>query len=156
MKNVKTIILVCALVLGIGLCGSAMAEGHGGHHRGGGPMFLGRMVQHNMMVQVLSQLSKQPEDTIKQQLKEQHLRGVLSTYNIDKKAFHSAMKTKFTALTKLLTDNGYLTAEQNAKIQDRMTKFAERRQLMMTLVEKGVSDGTISQEQADLLLHKHQ
>ena len=156
MKNLKLFTLLFALVLGIGFCGTALAEGPGGHHRGGGPMFLGRLVQHNMMVQVLSQLSNQPEDTIRQQLKDQHLRGVLSTYNIDPKAFHSAMKTKFTALMKLLTDNGYLTAEQNAKIQDKMAKFAQRRQVMTTLVEKGLAEGTITQEQAQLLLPNHQ
>ena len=155
MKNLKLMTLLLALVLGIGFCETALADGPGGHHRGGGPMFLGRLVQHNMMVQVLSELSKQPEDTIRQQLKEQHLRGVLSTYNVDRKVFHAAMKTKITALVKLLMDNGYLTAEQNAKIQNKMAKFAQRRQIITTLVEKGLADGTITQEQARLLVPEH-
>jgi hypothetical protein len=108
-----------------------------------------------MMVQVLSDLSKQPADAIEQQLKDQHLPAVLSTYNIDPKAFHDAMRTKITGLINLLAQNGYITTEQSNKIQEKMGKFAQRYQLMTLLVQKGLADGTITQEQAQILLPKH-
>jgi len=148
------IVAICALSLSLVLCGIAYAEGPAGHHRGGGPMGVSWMVRHNMMVQVLSELSGQTVDTIKQQLKEQGPRDVLTAYKIDPKAFGEAMRTKATALMKLLTDNGYLTAEQSSKVQEKMSEFAQRRQLMSLLVEKGLADGTITQEQAQMLHRK--
>jgi len=113
------------------------------------------LVKHNMTVQVLSELSGQTADAINQQLKDQHLRGVLTTYKIDPKAFHDAMHTKMAALIKLLADNGYLTAEQSNNIRETMGKFAQRHQLMSFLVDKGLADGTITQDQAQILFPKH-
>jgi len=118
-------------------------------------MFLTHLVQHNMMVQVLSQLSQQSAVTIEQQLKDQRLPAVLSTYNIDPKAFHEAMRTKITALINLLTQSGYMTTDQSNKILAEMEKFAQRHQLMTLLVQKGLVDGTITQEQAQILLPKN-
>ena len=154
MKEIGTIIIICALSLGLALCGTAWAEGPSGMGKAGGPMFIARSLFHNMTVQVLSDLSKQPAETIRQQLKEQHLSAVLNTYNIDRKAFREAMQAKGVALINLLTQNGYLTAEQSNKIQEQMQKFSQRRQLMTLLVEKGLADGTITQEQAQILMPK--
>jgi len=155
MKRMQTIIVICALLFGIALFGMANADGPPGPHRGGGPMFLTHLVQHNMMVQVLSQLSQQSAVTIEQQLKDQRLPAVLSTYNIDPKAFHEAMRTKITALINLLTQSGYMTTDQSNKILAEMEKFAQRHQLMTLLVQKGLVDGTITQEQAQILLPKN-
>jgi hypothetical protein len=149
MKRKQMILAVFVLVLSMVICGVAYTEGHPGHYRGGGPMGVSWMVRHNMMVQVLSELSGQPVDTVNQQLKEQQPRDVLAAYKIDPKAFGEAMRTRATALIKLLTDNGYLTAEQNNKVQEKMGEFAQRRQLMSLLVEKG-----ITQEQAQMLRRK--
>ena len=155
MKSMQRITLILALLFGIGFCRIANSEGPPGPLGGGGPMLLSHLVRHNMIVQVVSQLSGQSADAIKKQLKDQHLPAVLSAYKIDPKTFHEAMRTKVTALIKLLTDSGYLTAEQSAKVLDEMEKFAQRHQLMTLLVEKGLADGTITQEQAQILLPKH-
>jgi hypothetical protein len=155
MKRMQMIIAVCVLSLSMALCGIAYAEGPPGHHKGGGHMDVSWMVRHNMMVQALSEMSGQTVDTINQQLKEQHLPALLTTYKIDPKAFQEVMHTRMTALMKLLTDNGYLTAEQSSKIQTKMGEFAQRRQLMSLLVEKGLADGTVTQEQAQNLLSPH-
>jgi hypothetical protein len=117
-------------------------------------MVLSHLVRHNMVVQVLSELSKQPADTIRKQLKDQHLPDVLKAYNVDFKAFHDAMRTKTTALINLLTNNGYITAEQSKKVREGMDKVAQRNQLMTLLVEKGLADGTLTQEQAQMLVPK--
>jgi hypothetical protein len=154
MKRMQMVIAICVLSLGMVLCGIGYAEGPPGHHRGGEPMGVSWMVRHNMMVQVLSELSGQPVDTVNQQLKEQQPRDILTAYKIDPKTFGEAMRTKATALIKLLTDNGYLTVEQSSKVQEKMGEFAQRRQLMSLLIEKGLADGTITQEQAQVLRRK--
>jgi hypothetical protein len=58
------------------------------------------------------------------------------------------------ALVKPLVDNGYISTEQSNKIQKRMDEFAQRHQLMTLLVQKGLADGTITLEQAQVLLPK--
>jgi hypothetical protein len=155
MKRKQMIVAVFVLSLTLALCGIAYTKGPPGHLReGGGPMGVSWMVRHNIMAQVLSELSGQSADTINQQLKDQRPGDILASYKIDPKAFGEAMRTKATALIKLLTDNGYLNAEQSSKVQEKMAEFAQRRQLMSLLIEKGITDGTITPEQAQMLRHK--
>ena len=156
MKKIRIIILICMLAFGIALCGMAIADGPTGPHRGDGPMFLSRLIRHNMVVQVLSQLSGQSADTITQQLKAQDLSGMLGTYKIDPQAFHSAMSSKLSALITLLTDNGYITTDQSIYVENRMANSAQRRQLLTTLVQKVIEDGAVTQDQAQILLPQSQ
>ena len=149
-----SIAVVLAMVLIVGVSFAA-SQGPLGSHRGGGPMFLSKLVQHNMMVQVLSDLSKQPADTIEQQLKDQHLPAVLSTYNIDLKVFQDAMRAKVADLISLLASKGYITDEQASKIQAKMAQFAQRRQAATDLVNSLVSSKAITPEQAQILLPRH-
>jgi polyhydroxyalkanoate synthesis regulator phasin len=175
MKKMQTIIAACVLFLGTALSGIAAAAGppdhphpmggHWGHHegwhhhKGGGDMFVTWAVKKNMMVQVLSQLSGKPADTIENQLKEKRLPAVLAEYKIDRKAFHDAIRTKADALIKLLADNGYLTQEQSTKIIKEMAERDQRRQerheVMTRLIDKGLKEGTITKEQAEMLMPHH-
>lgn len=166
MKKIQTITVIAALLLAVTLSGAAFAAGPNAHqkpmfghgcHRGdgGGMKLLGRYLQQNLMVETLSKLSGQPADSIRQKLQEQHFRALLDEYKIDRKALFTEMRAQMTGLVNQFTEKGYLTAEQGKKILENMERRAERHQLMTTLVEKGLKDGTITQQQAQLLLPRY-
>jgi polyhydroxyalkanoate synthesis regulator phasin len=165
MKRMRMTVLICTLLFGVALSGTAFSAGpdggrnpmgaHRGHHGKGGPMFLTESVQKNLMVQSLAQLTGKPAVSIGQELREKPFPEVLREYKIDPKALHTVVQEKANALVKLLTDNGYLTPEQSRLYFQGMEKRAERHEILNRLVEKGVKDGTVTAEQAELLRPKH-
>ena len=126
-----------------------------GYHKakGGAPM-LNQFVRRNMVAQTISGITGLPVDEIRQQLESQRLPDVLAAHNVDRKAFADGMKTRFQTLLGQLSNNGYLTDAQKSQIISRMDKFAERRALLKSLVDKGLADGTLTQEQAQTLIGK--
>ena len=164
MKTKQTIILSCVLVAVIIFSGLALADnpakgarqgfGFKRHHSGGGLMLLAKYQQKNLMVQVLSEMTGQSAEAIETNLKGQRMRTVMRDLNIDRKAFRAAMQAKIRQRIISAAADGSITAEQEKKILEKMENRSKRRELMSRLVEKGIEDGTISQEDAQVLLRK--
>lgn len=165
MKKAQ-LMIAFLLVMGMAFSGTAFAErpGAGGFpHRGFksqrphgmmGFSLLTKYQLNNMRVQVLSRITKQPENIIRKKLRNSHLRAVLTEYKIDRKAFHDGMLAKMRRLVKQAAKNGSITPEQKKDILAKMEHQAQRRDIMAQLIEKGVKDGTITGEQARMLRHK--
>lgn len=162
-EKMKMMALICLLVIDVLVCGLAMASGpddpqemgfgapfHRG--RGGGQDLLAGYVRENLTAQALAELTKQPVATIQKQLEANRLPALFDQYKITPEAFHTAMRGKVTTLVNQLVETGYLSKEQASNVFERLDKFAERQTVMKKLIEKGIKDGVITQEQASLLL----
>ena len=164
MKKIQTIIVASVLVMGMVLCGPAFADSQGKgdrqgfgskqRHKGGGLMQLAKYQQRNMMIQVLSEMTGQSTEAISTKLKKQRMRTVMQELNIDRQAFRTAMHAKFSARVKQAVTDGSITPEQEKEILTKMENRSKRRELMSQLIEKGIEDGTITQEDAQMLLRK--
>jgi hypothetical protein len=164
MKTKHTIIISCVLVVAIIFSGLALAESHEKgsrqgfgfkhHHKGGGLMLLAQYEQRNLAVQVLSELTGQATETIRTKLTEQRMRTVMQELNIDRQAFRTTMQAKVGQRIKQAVANGSITPEQEKEILAKMENRSKRRVLMKRLIEKGIEDGTITQEDAQMLLPK--
>ena len=160
----KHIIIGCVLLVGIVFPGIAFADSqrtgyHKGpgfkqHHQGGGLMLLAGYQQKNMWVQVLSEMTGQSKEAIQLKLNNQHMRSLMKEFGIDRRAFHVAMRAKETEMIKQAAAEGSITPEQEKEIFATIEKYTKRRELMRKLVEKGIEDGTITQEEALMLLRK--
>lgn len=171
MKKKHTIIVCGILLIGLVLGGAVQAAGRGdgagmgfrhkGVHGKDGLGPLTHYMKQNLAVAVLADLSGQQAETVRQKLQDQRMRGFLEEFNIDREAFHTAMQAKLNALVQYLTTGGFITPEQAKAYTDRIERRAEhraergeRRQLMNQLIQKGLEDGTITQEQAQMLQPK--
>jgi len=165
MKKIQTIIVASFLVMGMVLCGPAFADGQGKgdrqgfgfkqRHKGGGLMLLAIYEQKNLAVQVLSDLTKQSTEAVSAKLKEQGMRAVMQDLNVDRQVFRNAMKAKVNERIRQAAVNKSITPEQEKEILTKMENRSKRRELMSQLIEKGIKDGTITQEDAQMLLRKH-
>jgi polyhydroxyalkanoate synthesis regulator phasin len=163
MKKIP-IIVASVLVMGMVLCGPAFADNQGKgdrqgfgfkqRHKGGGLMLLAKYQQRNLMVQVLSEMTGQSTEAISTKLKEQRIRTVMQGLDIDRQALRTAMKAKVNKRIKQAVANGSITPEQQKDILEKMENRSKRRELMSQLIEKGIEDGTITQEDAQMLLRK--
>jgi hypothetical protein len=161
MKKTSTISVIILLVFALALLGTVFAAGppepssgchrHHGRHGDGGGKLLNRYLRENLAVQTLSEMTGQPADTIALKLRNERLHNLLSEYQIDREAFRTTMHTKMKNLVNQLAKTGYLTPQQEKEIVDRMEFRSQRRALMTRLVEKGIADGTITEEQAQML-----
>ena len=164
MKKKHTIIISCVLVAGIIISGMALADSKGKgdhrdigfkkHHRGGGLMLLAKYQQKNLMAQVLSEMTGQSVEAIQAKCKDQRMRTVMQELNIDRQAFHTAMQAKVRERIKQAAVDGTITPEQENDILTKMDNRSKRRELMSQLIEKGIEDGTITQEQAQMFMRK--
>ena len=168
MKKNQTIIVIGVLLIGLVFFGAALAAGMGDdagrgfRHRGGhGKDGLGPMayyVKQTMAVSVLSKLSGQPAETVRQKLEDHRLREFMAENNIDRQEFHTALQAKMNTLVQYLAAGGYITPDQAKEYSDRIERRSElrseRRELMNQLIEKGLADGTITPEQAQMLQPK--
>ena len=160
----KHIIISCVLVVGIIFSGLALADsqrtghrkglGFKQHHKGGGMQLLVRYQQKNLRVQVLSKMTGQPEEVMRLKLKDQRMRTVMQELNIDRQAFLDAMLAKEREQIKQAVADGSITPEQEKEILAKMETRAKRRELMSRLIEKGLEDGTITREEARMLMPK--
>jgi hypothetical protein len=76
---------------------------------------------------------------------------IMQESNIDRQAFHTAMRIKSIELIQKSAESGTITAEQANAILTKMENRNKRRELMRQLIEKGIEDGTITREQAQML-----
>lgn len=164
MKTKHTIILSCVLVVGLIFSGLSLADdpakgarqgfGFKRHRSGGGLILLAKYQQKNLMVQTLSEMTGQSAEAIETQLKGRRMRAVMEDLDIDRQAFRTTLQAKVNGLIKSAAANGSITAEQEKEILAKMETHSQRREIMSRLVEKGVADGTITQEQAQMLMRK--
>ncbi len=163
MKTKHTI-MGCVLVVGIVISGMALANskaqgelsgwGFKRHYTGGGLMLLAKYQQKNLMVQMLSEMTGQSADVISTKIKEQRMRAVMQEYDIDRQEFRDRMQTKVRERVEQAAINKTITAEQEKEILEKMENRSKRRELMSQLIEKGIKDGTITREQAQMLMRK--
>jgi hypothetical protein len=159
----KHIIISSILAVSIIFSGMALAESHRtGHRKGfgskqhhhGGLQMLARYQQKNLKVQVLSEMTEQSVEAIQLKLKDQHMHSVMQELKIDRQAFRDAMQAKERARIKQAVAYGSITPEQEKEILAKMEIHAKRRELMSKLIEKGLEDGTITPEEARILMPK--
>ena len=160
----KHIIISCILAAGIIVAGLAFADGigHRGQrgigvhrpHKASGLMLLVKYQQKNLMVQTLSEMTGQKVEAVAAKLKDQRMHSVMQELNVDRQAFRTAMQAKVSERIKQAAANGTITPEQQKDILTKMDNRSKRRELMSQLVEKGIEDGTITQEQAQMLMRK--
>ena len=158
------IFIASILVMGLVFSGLALAGGPGKgdrrgfgfkpRHSGGGLMLLANYQQKNLVVRVLSEMSGQSTEAISTKLKEQRMRTVMQELNIDRQTFHNAMQTAVKERIKQAVAGGTITAEQENEILSRMENRFKRRELMSKLIEKGIENGTITQDEAQMLMRK--
>lgn len=164
MKTKLTIIISCILVAGIIISGLAFADvmGNRGHRGAGfrGPqsafalVLLLKYQQKNLIVQTLSDMAGQPVEAIQAKLKNQRMHTVMQELKVDRQAFHTAMRIKSIELIQKSAEVGTITPEQARDILAKMKTQSQRRELMNQLVEKGIADGTLTGEEAQMLRGK--
>lgn len=131
-----------------------VSPGYGIHQAKSGPHLLMRYVRANMAAQTIAEITQQPVDAIRKKLGEQRLPGLLAEYHVDRKAFAQGMRIKFQGLLGQLQDDGYLTIDQRDQILTQVDQHRQRRTLMKSLIDKSLTDGTITPDQAAMLLKK--
>ena len=164
IMKTKHIIISCVLVVGIILSGLALANNQGAgdrrgfgskqRHKASGLMLLAKYQQKNLMVQTLSEMTGQSTEAVQAKLKDQRMRSVMQELNIDRQAFRSAMQVKVREQVKQAALNKTITPEQEKDILTKIENGSKRREIMRQLIEKGIKDGTITQEQAQMLMRK--
>ena len=160
MKTKHTIISI-VLAAGIIISGLAFASewgnrgsrGAGFHrpHKAFALMLLVKYQQKNLMVQTLSEMTGLSVEAVQARLKDQRMHTILQELNIDRQAFHTAMRIKSIELIQKSAESGSITPEQAKAILTKMENRNKRRELMRQLIEKGIEDGTITREQAQML-----
>ncbi len=161
----KHIIITSVLIVGLIFSGLAIADSQRtGHHkgfgfkkhdRGDGLQLLVRYQQKNMKVKVLSEMSQQPVEVIQLKLKDQRMRSVMQELKIDPQAFRDAMQAREKELIKQAVVEGSITPDQEKKILAKMENRTKRRELMSKLIENGIETGTITREEAQMLMRRH-
>lgn len=160
----KHIIITSVLIVSIILSGLALADsqrtghrkgfGFKQHDKGGGLQLLVRYQQKNMKVQVLSELTGTPVQALQLKLKDQRMRSVMQELNIDRQKFRDAMQAKEKELIKQSVAEGSITPEQEKEILAKMEIRTKRGELMRRLIENGIEAGTITREEAQMLMGK--
>ncbi len=163
-KNITTIIIFCVLVAGIILSGLAFAGSQGTGDRQGfkfkqhqkisGLLLLAKYQQKNLMVQLLSEMTGLSAEAIQTKLKNQRMRTVMQELNIDRQAFRNGVKAKVSERINQAVADGTITPEQEKEIFVKMENRSKRRELMSKLIEKGIEDGTITRQEARMLMRK--
>jgi len=164
MKKSQTILVASVLAIGIVFSGLAIADSSGKgycrgfgfkqHHKGGGLMLLAKYQQKNLMAQVLSEMKGQSVEAIQAKFKNQPMYTVMKELNVDHQAFRAAMQVKIREQVKQAAAAGTITKEQEQEIIKKIENRSKKRDLMSRLVEKGVTDGIITQEEAHMLMRK--
>ena len=162
-KNI-TIIICCVLVAGIILSGLAFAGSQGTgdrqdfkfkqHQKSSGLFLLAKYQQKNLMIQLLSEMTKLSAEAIQIKLNDQRMRTVMQELNIDHQAFRKGMKAKVGERIKQAVADGTITPEQEKEILAIIENRTKRRELMSMLIEKGIEDGTITRDEAWMLMRK--
>lgn len=144
MRRKTLIIGACTVGFAVALFALAMAGPQNGkfarcgyHQDGkGGLHILTRYVMRNMMLQTLSEITREPVATLDQKLQPRNLRALLDEYKVDRAAFHTAMRARVNGLVEQLAEQGYLTPEQKKDVLENMEARAQRRGAMNRPLEK--------------------
>jgi hypothetical protein len=164
MKKTLSIIVISVVLVGLAFYVAATAAnpqdqanpgyGHPRMLAKSGPGLLMRYVLGNMAAQAVSEITQQPVDTIRTKMKEERLPAVLAEYQVDRKVFFEVMRAKVQGLLGKLVESNYLTVDQRDQVLARMDQYAQRRALMKSLIDRAITDGTITPDQAQMLLKR--
>ncbi len=89
-------------------------------------MLIGRFLHQGMAMEVLTEMTGQPANTIKAQAKSGGMRRVLQTYSIDREKFRQAMDRKTGKLLEEIRRCNLLSREQVSEMQSIMKRRKER------------------------------
>ena len=158
------IITSCVLIVGIIFSGLTFADsqrtgyrkhlGFKQHYNGGGLRLLAGYQQRNIKFQVLAEMTEQSVEAIQLKLKDQPMRSVMQELKIDRQAFRDAIQAKERERINRAVSDGSITPEQEKEILVKMETHAKRRELLRKLIEKGIEDGTITRDDARMLMRK--
>ena len=82
------------------------------------------------------------------------MRSVMQELNINRQVFRDAMQAKERKRVKQAVTDGSITPDQEKEILAKMETHSKRRELMSKLIEKGIEDGTITRDEARMLMRK--
>jgi len=160
----KHSIISCVLAVGIIFSGLALADsqrtghrkgqGFKQHHKGGDLQLLAGYQQKNLRVQVLSEMTGVSVEAIELRLEDQGMRSVMQEMNIDRRAFGNAMQVKVKERIKQAVTDGNITPGQEKEILSKIENRTKRREIMRKLIDKGIEDGTITRDEARILMRK--
>ncbi|CAB1062943.1 hypothetical protein D1BOALGB6SA_7725 [Olavius sp. associated proteobacterium Delta 1] len=160
----KHITISCVLVVCIIFSGLAFADtqrtghrkglGYKQHQKGGSLQLLAGYQQKNLRVQVLSEMTGQSVEAIQLKLKDQRMGIVMQEMSINRQAFGNAMQAKVRERIKQAVADGSITPEQEKEILLKIDNRIKRRELMSKLIEKGIEDGTITRDEARMLMRR--
>ena len=99
-------------------------------------------------------MTGQSAEAIQLKLKDQRMGTIMQEMNINRQAFGNAMQVKVKERIKQAAVDGNITSEQEKEILSKIENRTKRRELMSKLIEKGIEDGTITREEAQMLTRK--
>jgi polyhydroxyalkanoate synthesis regulator phasin len=99
-------------------------------------------------------MTEQSVEAIQLKLKDQRMHSVMQELNIDRQAFRDAMQAKVKERIQQAVADRSITPEQEKEILAKMETHSKRRELMSKLIEKGIEDGTITRDEARMLMPK--
>ena len=79
---------------------------------------------------------------------------IIQEMNINRQTFGNAMQVKVKERIKQAAADGNITSEQEKEILSKIENRTKRRELMSKLIEKGIEDGTITRDEARMLMRK--
>ena len=126
--------IIVAILLVIGLIASGMAyagergrDDRARHGKQKGPLgHLMKCQKDNIHAEVLSGITGQPVETIREELNTQRHRDFMEKYNVDRETFRTAMDAKTVVLIQEALEDGRITQEQADDILDKMNNRPER------------------------------
>jgi hypothetical protein len=158
------IIIGCVVAISIIISGPAFAGserrghgknfGHKHHAKGSGLQLLAWYQQKNLKILTLSEMTEQSTEAIQLKLEDRGLHSLMQELNVDRQELYAAMQAKIKVRIRQAVSDESITPEQEKEILAKMEARSKRRALMRKLIEKGIEDGTITQEEAWLLMRK--
>jgi hypothetical protein len=99
-------------------------------------------------------MTGQSVKAIRLKLADQCMHSVMQELNIDRQAFRDAIQAKERERVKQALSDGSITPEQEKEILNQMEAHAKRRELIKKLIEKGIEDGIITQDETRMLMRR--
>ncbi len=158
------IIIGCVAAISIIASGPAFAGserrghdksfGYKHHAKGSGLQLLAWYQQKNLKILTLSEMTEQSTEAIQLKLEDRGLHSLMQELNVDRQELYAAMQVKVKVRIKQAVSDGSITPEQEKEILAKMEARSKRRSLMRKLIKNGIEDGTITQEEAWMLMRK--
>ncbi len=155
LKTMATLFLIAAWVLTPGII-FAFDKNEKSHNRSHQPQprsdkplgLMTKFIHEGMVLQSLSRITGQSDESLEKELKEKNLKDVLGEYGIDRKIFHEEMAVRMKNLIRKAGECELINQEQASIILQKMEEHTSRDMILKKLIEKGIEDKTITTEEA--------